>query len=255
MKGLSDNTYKQKDIHTCFYKGEVDDVLWLKCEEFSTLWYETSKHILSKRGQFSRESAIFQNTCGKYGEVKLHDFLKTIDSEIEEPSFVLHLTESQNKMKSNHINRLKKFKEGFKGTPKEFKHSFGISKKTKSFDADLPSKRYNYHVKLQYLQSLREHGVSYVFEKKDLCLTETSDKDVFCFCSLDEESKVFSFKFAVAGKNIHSLLDSMKNPALTSKAAIYLDNPVRKSIVDLKDKGELDGYYDGNNIGEFVLKV
>ena len=96
--------------------------------------------------------------------------------------------------------------------------------RNKSFDCDLKSTKYNFHIKTQTKETAKLFEESWLFQKNDPLVIKPNDNDFFIGTQYDEnESEV---KILLSKKVKDLKYDSPKLKKLFNKACVYLKNNI-----------------------------
>ena len=96
--------------------------------------------------------------------------------------------------------------------------------KNKSFDADLVSNKYTFHVKSQGEQSRKRYGCSWLLQRRDKVVSDPDEFEYFIFCSV--ELPYVEILGVVKCKDIsdNNLYGECRVPSYrNTKVALYLD--------------------------------
>lgn len=178
-------------------KIEFSDKDIEKCHKFAT---SIDTRFYASRAQFNNEKRIKDQIVGKLSELVAYRFLDSKGIKTSEPDFKIY------------------------------------EKKDKSWDFDMKSKEYNFHVKGQNIEQGRRYGVSWIFQDGDKHIfKEYSDKDYVCFVSIDLEKKIGEIRGVVSIPELHKrkLFKMPKLEYLKTKRAVYMADLsiCKKSII------------------------
>lgn len=165
---------------------KITDSARVKCQDFADKCLDSVKDNYAKnRKQSNPEKLKFDMITGKLAELAVYDYLvrKSRFANISEPDFNIYAA------------------------------------KQKSFDADLFTEKWNFHVKSQHQSQSDKYGLSWIFQKSDKLTHTPKLSDIICFCTVgDEFVNVYSIRRAV---DLIGLYKPLKLAHLSSKVAIY----------------------------------
>ncbi len=159
-----------------------------KCKDFANA-IDTGYY--ATRAQFNNEKRIKDQIVGKLSELVAFKYLQMKKIEASEPDFNIY------------------------------------DKKKKSWDFDMKSVDYNFHVKGQNIEQGKRYGTSWIFQDGDKHIfKEYSNKDYVFLVSVDLNKMMGDIKAVASIEELHEL-DLFKSPKLDylkSKRAVYLED-------------------------------
>lgn len=155
----------------------------------------------ASRGQFNNTKRRDQQIGGKLAEIAAYSYLTSKQIDVSYPDFAIY------------------------------------KKSAKSWNCDLKSSAYEFHVKSQTIESKGKYGASWVFERGDEDTGKGADKGIFkdilnnsyvCLVNIDLITKIADIKAIVKVTDLHEhkLFKPMKLDYLISKRAVYYDDLV-----------------------------
>jgi hypothetical protein len=161
---------------------------YAKCDDFAN---NVNTSFYATRNQFSAEKRILDSKIGKLGELTSYYALKEIYKDISYPDFKIYKA------------------------------------REKSWDYDMKSSLYNFHIKTQDINKSKLYGESWIFQLEDKhVFKEYKDNDYVVFVQLDLKNKIGEIRNIVSVKSLHDL-KLFKKPVLAklaSKAAVYYED-------------------------------
>lgn len=159
-----------------------------KCQTFAQ---SIGTDFYSSRGQFNAEKRAKDQVIGKIAELVVCSHLSERGVKVGEPDFTIY------------------------------------SKSRKSWDYDLKSPEFNFHIKGQDVEQSKKYGASWIFENNDRHVFEKyQPNDYVCFVTVDLAKMEADIKHIVAVTDLHQL-QLFKRPRLahlTTKSAVYCDD-------------------------------
>jgi hypothetical protein len=191
-------------------------------KEWSTDLTKTTKRIYEQRGQNGLDRMINQHAHSKMGEIYFEKFLKENNIKITKPvDFKIYCEE-----------------EMFKELRKTSK--FNVEIKHKSFDYDLCSEKYNFHIKIQdeYSKNLLR-VYSWMHQQQDTFLEKViPEKDLSVLGYINPTERKIQFHWIIrTDQVVKHLLDApIFKSRYSNKKSIYEESPSKEYRKNIKEK-------------------
>lgn len=175
-------------------KAELDSADVQRCRVFADEVISTNKDHYAKRGQNKTERIKAQIIEGKKAEIGVHAILCAHYAQLSPPDFQVY------------------------------------GKRGKSYDPDLTSDSFDFHIKTQSREQEKEFGASWIFQRNDPLVATPNSRDVLVLTTVDDhlvEVRGIQKARVVAGC-YEPLAVSFLN---RTKCALYLDTLRREDLV------------------------
>jgi len=165
----------------------------IKCEKFSN---EVDTSLYSKRNQTDNDKRILDTKIGKLGEIAAYHYLKLKYKDVSYPDFTI------------------------------------LSSRQKSWDYDLKSTDFNFHVKSQNKDQSSRFGESWMFQLEDShVFKKYSEKDYVVFVVVNIENNTALIKSIMSIDDLHKLQlfeKPRKKDLISNKATVYYKSLTKK---------------------------
>lgn len=170
-------------------KIKISDYIYKKCVKFAEERMGGSADCYFYRGEKNKAKMLDDIIIGTLGEWGAYKFLNSIDIKVSKPDMKIY------------------------------------EKRRKSFDADLVSEKFKFHVKSQSVISRKRYGSSWLLQRTDKVVSSPEDGEYFILTSVvDKEVEILACIFVQDIAN-NDLWGECKVPRYRhSKVALYLDD-------------------------------